>query len=367
MPELSNTLENNRRIAWIDTAKAIAMLLIVFGHVYIAGYAQRFVYTFHVPVFVFLSGYCFSGEKKFFTFLKKKLIRIMVPYYFFGLFAIVAYHLFGSFFPAKGYLSVKDCLIGLLIGNVKCNRMLFNLHLWFLPFIFMLSIMFYWLKRCIDFISEKTGINNLYGYIIVFAFTMVVSVVIINRETEFYLPFSTEIAIRNMPFFSLGFLLKKSKIINNDLDFKDKKGLLLYFTIFVLSTVALIAFADKNVRHLPGKFFMVSYNRDSYGIPIYFFFAAFAGIIAVITLSKLIPKMKWLTYFGRNTMAVLVMQKFTIMPIRFAFDKLPEKIGNNLLICFVSTAVVIAICLLADLIVKKYLPFLYGMRYRKSR
>ena len=49
----SKTRNNN-----IDIIKGIAIILMVYGHTF--GVARDFIYLFHMPVFIFVSGYCFN-------------------------------------------------------------------------------------------------------------------------------------------------------------------------------------------------------------------------------------------------------------------------------------------------------------------
>ena len=55
------------RIEWIDLAKGLAMILIIAGH---AGHdpVDRFLYTFHVPVFFLISGYFITEKGSFGSF-----------------------------------------------------------------------------------------------------------------------------------------------------------------------------------------------------------------------------------------------------------------------------------------------------------
>lgn len=67
----SQKMEGNRK-KWIDITKGIAITLVVFQHacgsLYKSGiYADKglsniisFIGTFHMPLFIILSGYCFS-------------------------------------------------------------------------------------------------------------------------------------------------------------------------------------------------------------------------------------------------------------------------------------------------------------------
>lgn len=67
----------------IDIIKGIAIILMVYGHTF--GVARDFIYLFHMPVFIFVSGYCFNkahgaslqqAEEYFFS----RVRRLLVPY-----------------------------------------------------------------------------------------------------------------------------------------------------------------------------------------------------------------------------------------------------------------------------------------------
>ena len=67
----------------IDIIKGIAIILMVYGHTF--GVARDFIYLFHMPVFIFVSGYCFNkahgaslqqAEGYFFS----RVRRLLIPY-----------------------------------------------------------------------------------------------------------------------------------------------------------------------------------------------------------------------------------------------------------------------------------------------
>lgn len=78
-----------KRIIFIDIAKAICIILVVVGH-YVPTNSpvwyvmlHDIIYTFHMPLFMFASGYVYIATKKSVTygvFLWKKVRRLMVPY-----------------------------------------------------------------------------------------------------------------------------------------------------------------------------------------------------------------------------------------------------------------------------------------------
>ena len=78
-----------RRIVWVDIAKAISIILVVIGH-YIPdmhpcwyGEMRRIIYSFHMPLFMFASGFVYIATKKeiaYSDFIWGKVKRLMVPY-----------------------------------------------------------------------------------------------------------------------------------------------------------------------------------------------------------------------------------------------------------------------------------------------
>lgn len=72
------------RLQYIDIAKGIGIFLVVLGHVYRGNVVQNWLYSFHMPLFFFISGWLYNGNKVFksgyITFIKKKARRFLVPY-----------------------------------------------------------------------------------------------------------------------------------------------------------------------------------------------------------------------------------------------------------------------------------------------
>ena len=143
----NNLLQNKNRIAWIDTAKGITAVLVVLGHILNHGVVQAVIYTFHVPVFFLLSGIGFNERENLKQFFIKKIRTLLLPYYIWGAIAVTIYLLAGHLITDKEILTLKECLIGLLWGNAKTQYMQFNLHLWFLPALFAMELVFYLMVR----------------------------------------------------------------------------------------------------------------------------------------------------------------------------------------------------------------------------
>ena len=56
-------MERGKRVTWVDTAKGWGMLAIILSHVMTGHPVSRWLYTFHVPLFFFLSGFLFRADR----------------------------------------------------------------------------------------------------------------------------------------------------------------------------------------------------------------------------------------------------------------------------------------------------------------
>jgi len=70
---------NNQRIIWIDIARGIAILLMLWGH-NSHDYFTHGLYSFHMPLFVFLSGFVFSQKKSIYDCIQNSAKRLYLPY-----------------------------------------------------------------------------------------------------------------------------------------------------------------------------------------------------------------------------------------------------------------------------------------------
>lgn len=68
-----------QRKVWIDWAKVLGMLAIIYGHCFPEG-MSNFIYAFNVPVFFLISGYLCRGEDSFGICRNKILHNLLIPY-----------------------------------------------------------------------------------------------------------------------------------------------------------------------------------------------------------------------------------------------------------------------------------------------
>lgn len=161
------------RSVWLDVAKALGIMFVVLGHVVGAGahlargetasclsQFRMYLYSFHMPLFFFLAGVTFKNNRPFEAFISDKAYRLLIPYFFFGILSALIYQGSGQTLALMGHLSVTG--YGGLSVPSFAGQMLSLLHaggwpeglgfksnsvLWFLPCLFVMQTVFYWVLR----------------------------------------------------------------------------------------------------------------------------------------------------------------------------------------------------------------------------
>lgn len=125
------------RIEWLDTLKLIGIFYIYLGHLgKDAGKLYPFVFSFHVPLFFFISGLVFKAPEGFhdsFQKIKTTFKRVIIPYFVFSIIGITIYTIKWNY-PVE---RVFEMLLEVLMGVRNKVPMA---SLWFLPCLFVVVI-----------------------------------------------------------------------------------------------------------------------------------------------------------------------------------------------------------------------------------
>ena len=137
--EIKQSKKGTTRLGWVDAAKGMAMLIIMWGHVQQPSLLKTWLSSFHVPVFLVLSGLlmarkgsivCSGGGKL----LINKLLR---PYLTFSIIAICCF-LLNDIIISGSFTGVK-----MLIINIYKTLTAFGIKaIWFIPSYFIASYIF---------------------------------------------------------------------------------------------------------------------------------------------------------------------------------------------------------------------------------
>jgi len=139
----------SKRIEYIDIARGIGILLVVMGHndfSLVSPFAYKWIYSFHMPLFFFLSGYFLNTSIGFWDFFKKRFNSLIKPYLF-TLFLI--YFISISF----GRIGFETAIIRIIKSLYGTGRYIDWVQLWFLPHLFVVSLyafVFYAIMKKVD-------------------------------------------------------------------------------------------------------------------------------------------------------------------------------------------------------------------------
>ena len=123
--------------------------MVVYGHILFNNMIVNLLYTIHLPMFMFASGYLFKKENINLN-IKKKAKKIIIPYLFFSIIELIYFIFIESKFRGIK-LTLPQCIVGILFGYY--NYLEFNVHLWYLPFFFFVIVVY-------NFLQNKTNEKN---------------------------------------------------------------------------------------------------------------------------------------------------------------------------------------------------------------
>lgn len=318
MPKLNTNRDNT-----IDIAKAIGIIFVVIGHccaiprhggnVSWQMYICDFIYTFHMPLFFFLSGYFFN--KKFldnkFNFIKKRITGLWVPYIKWSLLftllhnALLNIGMYGTF---KGQEPIAFDAYGLIKHSIATLFFLGGDQLiggfWFIPTLFYASIYSLFMIWCIKTIVDKfTKQDNEHTYNMLVATGICLFIVLSALITYFSFSIS-KIGITNKTFLASAIFLSGHLVAIFYRKYKEniKNNAEILFICIGLIISTIITIYD------PADFGEI---HDWYDV-IYIWFAGSIGTWTWVLISKFLakwssPVISVLVYIGKNTMIILAL------------------------------------------------------------
>lgn len=305
-----------KRIEWIDVCKAWGIFLVIVGHVLSNVDWVVYIYSFHMPLFFFLSGYVFSTEKyNIKSFLKSRVNSLVIPYVFFYLVTLAVYWFFEAPYRNISY-TFYDSLKGMFVGAQINHLMDHNGILWFLPCLFCTEVIGYFVCK----------IRNVYS-----KFTILVGIVILGFLILSPLPWSLNISFVALQFFIVGNTIKNAECKLDTFMGGGNKYLL------ILSFLLQIYFFPN----------FVNMATCDYGNIFLFEIGSYLGIFSTIVIVRhitLFVRWRFLLKIGRNTMIIFALHQILIRACVFLCAKLaPYCEVQRSLLC----AVIIAIFIIA--------------------
>lgn len=267
---------NDRQIFW-DNFKGILIFLVVFGH-FLYQYAIKcngtladdifvIIYLFHMPAFIFASGYMSKSER---SQSKKSLLKLLLYYLVFNTGMMLFLNVF------------KGTQVNLLTP--------YNSY-WYL-----LSLIAW--RATIKDLSKVKGILPI----------SIIIAILIGFWPEFSNVLSIRRTIAFFPFFLLGYTYEKEKLTEM-LEKKNLKKTLIYLGVLVTAVIGLFAFVNmKNISL--NMLLMGSYKTPIdalYRILIFVIAIIMTILVLLVTPNKKIPL---ISNIGRNSLLIYLVHRF---------------------------------------------------------
>ncbi len=273
-----------QRISWVDICRGIAIIFVLYGHIFNNDNQRYLIYAFHMPLFFFISGLVFrpTGKKPLKSVLIKYIKQLIIPYY---LFALLTY-IFALISQTAGDTTPSGIayqLYGILYGNGNNGMLGYNVVLWFLPCLFITKFSFAIITRKI------TQTKNI---LLVLLATATTGSLIAYFFPWLKLPLGFESALTALSFFGGGYLAMYNK--EKLSAFINQKKLLVATTALFTVLVATINY------HLSGS--QIDLRINHLGNIVLFYLGAFGGITTWIAVSQIITRNAFLEYIGRHSL-----------------------------------------------------------------
>lgn len=283
--------------------QCIGIILVVSGHLGFGAFLADWFpyYSFHIPLFVFISGYFYKSGESFVKTLLSKAKKLVLPYFYWNIF----YGLIATILMAIGLITYghEISFTHFFIDPwFSGHQFGINVASWFVLAIFITIIAYTIIRKCLLYLK----VNNEYLITVLFIMIGLAGnyMATIGYNTDYYLILSRTMFL--MPFLQIGYLYK------NKLEIHDKLDNISYFLIIMLiQLLILYNYSDINfiVVHMifPNKSILLPLLTSLTGI---MFWLRIAKII-----SKIYPKNKVVEYVGKNTWTIMMHHQFVFLLI----------------------------------------------------
>lgn len=281
----------------IDAVRGIAMLSVIVGHSLKNATLMSFIFSFHMPLFFFISGYLFSAKPGK---VKKTLVRTAKPYFFTGIVYVVLATIqscasTGSF---DGGLLLDRCLAVLYMSGARTDFFAWEIPavgaIWFLAALFWATA-FLWL--IVKYTPDTTAGEILRAAIVAVLF-------IAGWQSAFltWLPFSIQAGMCATLFMYAGWFCKKRIPFRSDWGNKGVRALVFVACLAIWALDVYAGAIDGKVAMVAAKYPDVLLNIVGALAAIYVIFRL---VDATIGAKALAPFYRYFSWIGRNTMTVL--------------------------------------------------------------
>lgn len=326
------TQKEEARIQWIDFAKFLGILFVLLSHMELGiPYVSDFGYLFYVPIFFILAGYTYQQkEESLWNFIRRKGKRLLMPYFGYSLFLYLFFFVKDNLL--QGTISSQSWrpLLGILYArnslyppneaeNINFMTIL-NSPMWFLPALFLASVLF---EICIR-LSKNNWKRLLVNNVLILA----IGIWVIYM-TPILLPWSLDTVCLFEVFVSTGYIMKSKmdSILSGEKKQQIEKGYqktgnrncrYIITCVILFATSALLYKLNGSMNVSVGDFGKTVFIGEISGIV-----SSYAIILLCYLLRDHIPEGAVL--IGRSSLTIMCLHMFIYMFIKTGINILnPE-------------------------------------------
>lgn len=318
--------KTKERIDWIDYAKALGVFLVIMGHTY-KGYSFiGWIYSFHMPLFFFLSGITLKIEQiSCKEFLKKRVKSLLIPYILYSIVYIMLEVI------KSGLNGNMDETIKYFLRDAFWIRgQQATIGLWFLPLLFLVEVL-------LMVVYKGIRSKNLRAASVLFITAMGF---LYADKIGKALPWGLDAALVVIFFLYAGYVFKQiclSSWMNG-----KQKDIFKYAIIGVGLLFVNIIFNNYNMKLIGDNADMYSLR---YGNEIIYILSALAGIGFIsIVLGYILKNVKsrfW-RFMGRNTLHIYCLHGLALMFVRKVLNLYVIKEEDSLRV--IGIDIVLSVC-----------------------
>ena len=267
------------RQLWIDLLKGFGIILVTFAHLNPNYLLEKHIYSFHMCIFFFVSGYLFKENQNKKSYIIKKIKNLLIPFLIWNLICsvieLLITHNITLFFHKLFIINGDLC---------------WNAPIWFLLILFITEIIFF-------FLQNIKIIKNKYIY---HALIFILSLLIFILIGPYKMSLKANLIPLGLLFFNLGYIYK---LINKSIINKNNK-----ITVFLLCTILLII----NVIFCVILNDRVSYTGAYFGNILFFIISSISGVLGYFILfenfASNLKNANFLTNIGFLSMPIMIFQ-----------------------------------------------------------
>lgn len=294
----------------IDFVKGFGMLLVLFAHINYIEPVHTIISSFHMPLFFIVSGMLFNDKKhrEFKPFLLTRIKTILLPYLAFVFVSLI----YSSFLLFIGRSFTFDYIITqiklILLDRTYVDLSgINNVALWFLPCLFMVEILYFWINKIKHPLLFFGTIS-----------TLVILGWVLSKFSWALLPWNLRSAIFSIGFYAIGnrILRPLHKWIKTAFVKFNKNYIYIYIICTITSLVSVIPIALANGT--------VGLGSSTFSNGIMFYESGVLGTVFAFSLSMLFSGLKGfriINYVGKNSLYFMGIHCLFRSSVYYVFER----------------------------------------------